>query len=98
MSKITIATVKSFIRKNRESLLIKTGSRFDGMTDCVQQCENQNFRPAMSTDHAIERTYGINGVWFVGSSRDYITPFERDGLRGFNIYNCCGSFDLAVKI
>jgi hypothetical protein len=30
------------------------------------------------------------GVWFVGSSRDYI----REIPNGYNVYNCCGKFNL----
>ena len=43
MSKPTRATVKSFVKKNAEKLLICSKSRFDGMTDCVQQTGDKSF-------------------------------------------------------
>ena len=45
MSKITLSTFKSFIRKNEGKLFIKCKSSFDGMTDCVEQNSNATFRP-----------------------------------------------------
>jgi hypothetical protein len=29
---------------------------------------------------------------------DYISAFEENGMKGFHVYNCCGSFDVAVRI
>jgi hypothetical protein len=80
--RITIATVKSFIRKNRQSLLICYCSHFDGMTDSTQHNDNPQFVPA--------------GAWFVGRSRDFLSAFD-DGERvGFSVSNACGSFILAI--
>ncbi len=97
MAKATIATVKSFIRKNADNLLINVTSSFDGMVD---GCESRNdgFQKA-TTDHEINQahTFGIRGAWFVGQSRDYIQPFEQHGLNGFIISNSCGRFILAVE-
>jgi len=36
IKKITRATLKSFIKKNKCQLYVKVVSSFDGMTDCVQ--------------------------------------------------------------
>lgn len=94
--KATVATIKSFIRKNRPSLLVKTTSTFDGMCDGVRPCENPGFYPAKDTD-CPERTAGVQGVWLVGGGRDCITPFRKDGFEGYEVYNCCGSFSVAVK-
>ena len=96
MTKPTIATVKAFIRRNRENLLIRRHSSFDGWKDCVQECGNREFRPVGPVVPG-QNTYGIAGAWFVGRSRDYVKPLDEDGYTGFNIYNCCGEFDLAVK-
>jgi len=94
--KATMATIKSFVKKNRQALLIDTESSFDGMQDGVRACEDRGFTPALEGPHP-ENTLGIQGAWFVGSSRDYLTPFCKDGLEGYRVYNCCGSFSLAIK-
>ena len=96
MSKPTIATVKSFIKKNRAALMLRVSSKFDGMTDSVQHIAD-SFDPVESSEGHESHTFGIQGAWFVGRSRDYITAFERDGIKGFHISNCCGSFDLGIR-
>ncbi len=97
MSKATIATVKSFVRKNRSSLLVKVSADFDPMTDCVQYGIEKDFRPAVATSLNCDgNTLGIRGLWLVGRSRDSIQAFEKDGIRGFHIYNCCGSYSVGV--
>lgn len=97
MAKATRATIKSFIRKNPDTLLIFTKRRFDGMTDGCESTGETGFSPAFKTTDHIDYTLGIQGAWFVGSSRDYITPFEKDGIVGFEVDNCCGSFAIGVK-
>jgi hypothetical protein len=105
MAKITKATFKSFINRNRERLLIRCESSFDGMTDGVEQARNPQFKPATAQEPRTagfdvttnENTLGINGVWLVGQSRDYFTPFSENDLTGIHVYNCCGSFDVAVR-
>ncbi len=98
--KATIATIKSFIKKNRQNLLISVRSSFDGMCDGVRDCEDQGFSPALEGGHA-DNSFGIQGAWFVGSSRDYITPFNKNEngevFEGYEIYNCCSHFLLGVK-
>ena len=79
-----MSTVKSFVRKNSDNLFVKIDSRFDGMTDCVESVKD-TFRKVSS-----EKALGIEGVYTVGSSRDYITKFENDNYIGFEIYNSCG--------
>ena len=103
MAKATMATVKSFLKKNKGKIFINRTSKFDGMFDLVMPCVGENFTLAVEDGYSIEdalyrRTLGISGAWFVGGSRDSIMPFERNGFRGFQIFNSCGSFDLAVKI
>jgi hypothetical protein len=97
--KITLATVKKFIRDNAGSLYIATKSRFDGMTDGCEPCADQSFTlaqaPEAGRNH--ENTLGIQGAWFVFGSRDSFDAFEADGYKGIKVYNCCGSFRLAVR-
>jgi hypothetical protein len=83
--KITMATLKSFICKS-ESLFVLTISSFDGMTDCVEKNNNQKLLP-VSKENAI----GHNGVWCVGSSRDWFSFYETEthyGIKVSNSYGC----------
>ena len=94
--KITLATIKSFIRKNNNNLYINVKSRFDGMHDCCMP-QNDVFVEVRKTDSHLDRTLGIQGAWFVGSSRDYFYPYNKNGFIGYQISNCCGRFVLVVK-
>lgn len=93
--KITLSTVKAFIRKNEGKLLIDVKSKFDGMCDGVRSCGDRGFSPVQKSD-GFKNTLGIQGAWFVFQSRDYFSAFEKDGLKGIEVYNCCGSFVIAV--
>lgn len=97
MSRTTLATIKSFIKKNPE-LYISNRTDFNGMEDGVRDCSNQGFRPVTPAIHKYEDTLGIDGAWFVGSSRDSFRFYEKDGFSGYEIYNCCGKFILAIKV
>ncbi len=97
-TRITLATIKAFIRKAGADLHIACGSKFDGMVDCVMPTGDKSFGPALPAEYKHENNLGIAGVWFVFGSRDYFTAFERDGFRGFHVSNCCGSFDVAVPV
>ena len=97
MKKITMATLKSFIRKNAGKLFVKNLSHFDSMTDCVEQCHDRQFREAQATDEHGDHSLGIRGVWCVRGSRDWFTAYNEKGFRGIEVYNCCGSFIIAVR-
>jgi hypothetical protein len=101
MKKITLATIKSFINKNRDNLYIKVRSSFDGMTDCVEVIKDAHFSKIENTERSVEHTMGINGAWFVSQSRDYFGKFDYAGsdgvFEGYEISNCCGTFQLAIK-
>ena len=97
MKKPTLATLKSFVAKNRGALLIKCESSFDAMTDSTVYNHGAAFNPAQTTDRFLNNTLGVNGIWLVGRSRDYIQPISRDGFVGYAVSNCCGSFEVAVK-
>ena len=100
MSKFTIASAKSFIKKNQNNLLVKFSSTFDGQIDGTRNNWDAQFEPAVVdfTDaRNISHNLGVCGTWFVGSSRDMLTPFEDLDYIGFHVYNCCGSFSIAIK-
>lgn len=90
-----MATVKSFVRKNSDQLMINVKSSFDGMIDGCQWLNEGFKKAAPDTDHA-SHTLGIKGAWFVGQSRDYFTPFEENNLTGITVSNSCGHFVLAI--
>ena len=95
--RVTIATIKAFIRKHGDNIHIRYLSSFDGMTDCVQRVEGlRTFQPRRVGEHP-SHDLGIAGAWFVGRSRDYFSPLTEDGFTGYHVYNSCGSFDLAVR-
>ncbi len=96
--KITLTTIKSFIRNNPTVLHIKNLSDFDGMVDCVMPTDRSNFRPARATNTNLEHNLGIGGAWFVKRSRDYFEPYRDDDFQGYMIYNSCGSFILAIPL
>lgn len=97
MAKVTRNTLKSFIKNNIDSLQIKVESKFDGMVDCVMPTENTGYQPIKRTESALNNTLGINGAWFVGNSRDYFTEVETETHKGYEVYNCVGSFELVIK-
>ena len=94
-SKITLATVKSFIRKNQANLYIQNLSRFNGMSDMVEATLD-GFTKAEIKLSSTNNDLGINGAWFVGRSNDYFTPFDSIAFTGIHVYNSCGSFNLAI--
>lgn len=97
MTNITKATFKSFIKKNKENLLICRESNFDGMEDCVVYSGSKVFRNITTTTDYVEHTLGFAGLWLVGCSRDYFKHYEDDKLVGIKVYNSCGSSIIAVQ-
>ena len=96
--KITMATLKSFVKKNSNDLHINLQSAFSGYTDCVESVGNTFQKTSVKTsDVNYKHTLGVDGAWFVGSSRDYLNAFENDSFIGIEVYNSCGCFILAVS-
>lgn len=93
--KITRATFKSFVNKNRGKLYVNTFSNFDPMVDCVTSVQSA-FTPAQPSEWE-ENTLNVRGVWLVGSSRDHFKTYARDGFTGIEVSNCCGNFVVAIK-
>lgn len=93
--KITLATVKKFIRENIDKLLVRYDSQFDGMDDCVHSNKDPQFQKA---EPGPQDSYhqGVKHVWFVGQSRDWFSKFENENHIGIAVSNSCGSFVLAV--
>jgi len=99
--KITRATLKSFVTKNRENLYIKTKADFCSMTDCVQTLSG-NFKKAedvKSENVQGEYNMGIKGIWVVkNGSRNWFAEYNDGIFQGIEVSNCCGNFIVAKKI
>jgi len=95
--KVTLATVKAFMRRNAANLMVKATSSFDGMYDCVMPSDNPAYRCVGGLFRENNKnTYGLPGVWFVGGSGNWFSPITEPGLTGYRVSNCCGSFSVAV--
>jgi len=94
--KITLATLKAFARRNSDSLYHMTTRKFNGQTDCEDDIE-MDFMETEITDNKRYYETGIQGIYTVGSSRDYFRIYEDNNYFGISVSNCCGKTILAVK-
>lgn len=96
--KITLATVKKFIRENANNLFVNCTSSFDGMTDCVESRDDGFTKvDPQKINMNQEHDLGIERLWFVRGSRDYFEPYEDVMYSGIRIFNSCGSSVIATK-
>jgi hypothetical protein len=95
--KITLATLKSFAKRNQDNLYIINLSDFDGMTDMVERNTDAKWRKTKIIENTNYYKTDIEGLYTVGSSRDYFSKYENDIFIGIKVYNCCGSAVLAIK-
>lgn len=96
MKKITLAGLKSFIRKHKDNLYIKVKSDFDGMVDGVMPVDMdwQKVEPE-KIDFTDKNTLGIAHAWLVGDSRDYCYLVESGDC--VIVSNCCGRWEICTK-
>lgn len=97
MKKITLASVKSFVKKNANKLYIDVRSSFSGYTDGIESVNSGFTLAEIKPNVNYNYNLGIDGAWFVGSSRDYFQAWENETMAGIKVYNSCGSFILATK-
>jgi len=99
VKKITLATFKGFVNRNRENLMIRCESSFSGMSDMVERNDNASFTKAVPCGRMPEKnTLGVRGIWLVArNSRDYFYTFESATMVGISVINACGSFVVAVN-
>ena len=103
MSKITLTTIKKFIKDNKGKIFISTINRFNGMTDGIDPCKDKSFKSANQTepkqlDYGRDNTLGIENAHFVFDSRDYFMAYIDTEFYGYEISNCIGNFILAIKL
>lgn len=98
MKKITLATIKKFIKENSNNLYANCTSSFDCRTDCVES-RNGGFLKvdASKIDFTKEYNLGIERLWFVRDSRDYFRSYNENGYIGYIISNSCGASIIATK-
>ena len=89
--RITLATLKSFIRNAKHQLFVEQHSNFNGMTDMVESVDREIF-PVEKED-----AIGHKGVWCVGSSSNSFKFAEKEGYHGITVWNCCGSGTLWTR-
>lgn len=95
--RITLATIKSFLRRNQGQVYIKITSHFDGMIDGTREVDSPAFELARTTDRNMQYTLGLAAAWFVGESRDWFGAYEDEQYQGYTVSNCCASFIIAIK-
>jgi hypothetical protein len=89
MSKITLSTIKSFINKNGTKLYINQKSKQEVNGDFVPLTISKRKNP--------QNDLGFEGIWIVGSGSGNLFSFYEDkDFIGYEIYNCCGTFVLAL--
>ncbi len=98
MQKITKSTLKSFIRRNKNNLLIKESGSFDGMIDGISWNKNSSFKNVKITDKDLNHTLGIEDVWVIErAGANNFDRYEDENYIGIEVYNCCGKFTLAIE-
>lgn len=96
MGKPTVATLKSFVRKNEGKLVLAILSEFNGMIDGIEQCSGI-FKPAVRASETHDHNLGYVGAWLVGRSRDRISEYESPTVIGYRVYNCCGEWIIGIN-
>ena len=96
--KITLATLKSFMKKS-ETLFIKNTRVFDWMTDSVTGVHNTNYDPIRKNEIDFEQkhTFWIEWLRLVWWGRDHFKYFEEDVYYGIEVWNCCGACRIVTK-
>jgi hypothetical protein len=96
MRKITKATFKSFIKKNRDKLHIKITGILNPIEDGMD-FKKSEFEPAKSINKYLDYTLGIEGIYLVDFRRgNYFKPYKDDNFTGIEVSNCCTYFTVAV--
>lgn len=93
--RITLATLKSFIKHNADNIHINLLSTFDSMIDCVSN-RNDGFKHTLFNGSKIKNTLGYDGIW-VNRTGNGFYYFENKDYIGIEVSNSCGNFIVASK-
>lgn len=89
--RITLATLKSFIRNSKRQLFVEQHSEFKLMTDMIESVD-RDITPVEKED-----AIGHKGVWCVFRASNYFKFAEKGGHYGITVCNCCGSWTLWTR-
>jgi len=96
MTKITKATIKSFIRKNEGCLYIKHLSKWDPTDDSLRSLSDPVFVRAEEPKEIDNYNLGVYGLFWMSGIRNTVYPFNNGEFQGYEIANCCGRWILAI--
>lgn len=98
MSKITLATIKSFIKKNQNGLFIKHLEQ-KSFTDSLVAIKD-DFRKVEVKFNDNDMSFGVPSAHFsrYGSRYQYLTAYSDNNFWGYKICNSVGSFIIAVSL
>jgi hypothetical protein len=95
MKKITKSTLKAFINRAGEALVVREISDINPYTDCVETNPDSKFKKPTRTADNLDYTLGIGEVWVTKSTSYRL--WKGDGYIGIYWFNCCGSGIVAVE-
>lgn len=92
--KITKATIKSFIRKNKDEIMVLHTNRFDAYCDGVRPVSE----PFERVEFRIENGKEVPSYLSVPLDirHNIFKPYNKNGMIGFEVYNCCGTYVVAI--
>lgn len=93
MKKATIATVKSFVKKNYGDIYSK--STYDH-NDNNGHYDDKKFIHNSYSDNHPEYKIGLSNVWIV-SDKNFVQPYDDAEYAGYRVSNCCRTFIVAIK-
>lgn len=93
--KITLSTLKSFLKRNKNDLHLKIHSRFNGMIDGLEHFKD-DFEPAEETEYNTYYTLGIKGLYVI-PGRSYFNVFRDKNYIGITVWNSCGKQTIVTK-
>lgn len=94
---LTMRNIKTFIKNNRESLLISELKKWGEPANDGEPTASIGFKtPKKDTAHPVY-TLGIKGAWFMGHGCDYYYSYSANGKTGYEVFNGCAHFVLAIE-
>lgn len=102
MSNITLATIKSFIKRNSKNLFIKNVRVHNSMVDGCESVNSDFIKVDVDLLRLAkkESDLGVPGADFAmykGRGGDLFSVYDKDGFVGYEVYNCVGTFIIAVS-
>lgn len=93
--KITKATLKSFIKKNLNNILVGYKSSFNSMSDMIEETKCNFSKLNIDKYDEKKSTLGLFNL-HLHVDRLYIENFETSEYKGYNVYSCCGEYNIVI--